>query len=137
MKKLKFNLKAFITLITIGLTIAAKAGVFMHTNFAPASAGDCYTNVPLLQFSTCEYLDAVNQTDPCNIAFLGDELRAMPSGVIPEAYIPSVCPGAPNFFCCAQLETGGNCEFQPELTINGITSKYRIKSVRCQQIQGY
>ena len=135
MKKLRFSFAAFITLVAVGLTLAANAGAFKNTNFAPAAAGDCYTNVPVLLQSVCTEENA-DPTDPCNIIAIGDELRALPSGVIPEAQIPTDCPGAQNFFCCAQLEIGGSCEAQPELTIDGVQAKYKVKSVKCKQLQG-
>ena len=140
MKRFKLSFAALIAVVAVGLTITANAGMFKNTVLAPEDF--CYvTNVQSKLVCTSALVNLAS-TENCAQA---DQYETKPLFTIstasrfPTTDIPVNCIGA-SIFCCAELQRVATPDcttgtpVQPQLTIDGVTSYYRVKTVHCKAI---
>lgn len=120
------------------LTITANAGLLKNTGLEPEDY--CYmpnTITPVQSKLVCTgALVALTSSTNCSTATLYEDkglFSVNATSRITQGDIPFYCVGSTTF-CCAEIQriTMPVCAGQPKLTIDGVTSYWKINVIRCK-----
>lgn len=135
MKLLKNSFAVIIAVVAVGLTLASYGGVFTNTEVVKvvkkSMQSDCFSSI---QVSTS--LANCNATTPFVIDVQncpGTTLngRGLTAATAPVDPSEACQPDEEVLFCCAIIQTGGNCPaFNPEGSLP--LGQYRVASVECK-----
>lgn len=136
MKNSKISFASIIAIMAATLTLAAKADALITSPPLP----DCYIPSPTVSYKTActDPITTFSAGSRCSSSAVVNAPGKHLFGGISDANkiladdLETECP-AGGAVCCIFVEVDpAPCRDQPEITLNGVTDKWRITSVRCR-----